>query len=198
MWAERLGSYSIASTVAGMSIRLRLKSMMRYSCLWPPPMRRDVSRPYALRPPVLCLGSVRPRWGRSFERPTCLLSEVNRCAGREGPKCLMGMAWVSGGSALDELDLVAGLQGHDRLLVVGGRARLALAAALVLAAVVLGVDPPHRDLEGRLDGLGDGVLVRALKTSKVYWPSSADCLLAFSVRSMPLRMWSAFISSSLR
>src|ERR1017187_3379125 len=150
MCAERLGSYSIASTVAGMSRMLRLKSMTRYSCLWPL---------------VLCLGSVSGRWGRFFERPTGLFSEVNRWEGVSGRKDLMGMGLVTcfpGGSS-EELDLVAVLEGHDRLLVVGGRARLAGAAALVLSAVVLGVHAPDGDLERRLDGLGDGVLVRALE-----------------------------------
>src|ERR1035438_5266717 len=101
MCAERLGSYSIASTVAGMSRMLRLKSMTRYSCLWPPPMRREVSRPYALRPPVLCLGSVSARWGRFFERPTGLFSEVNRWEGRR----------TSAGEKRSDCDPVAGNRG---------------------------------------------------------------------------------------
>src|SRR5271165_3166102 len=63
----------------------------------------------------------------------------------------------------DKLDLVAVLERHDRLLVVGRRAGLACAASLVLAAVVLGVHPSDSDLEGRLDCLGDGVLVRPLE-----------------------------------
>src|ERR1035438_7123288 len=126
-------------------------------------MRREVTRPYTLRPPDLSLRSVRARTGRSFERPTGLLSEVKRWEGVSGRKCLMGMAGVPcSGACSDELDLVAVLERHDRLLVVGRRARLALAAALVLAAVVLGVHTPDRDLEGRLDGLGDGVLVGSL------------------------------------
>src|ERR1022692_877287 len=176
MCAERLGSYSIASTVAGMSRMLRLKSMTRYSCLWPPPMRREVSRPYALRPPVLCLGSVSARWGRFFERPTGLFSEVNRWEGVSGRKDLMGMGLVTcfpGGSS-EELDLVAVLEGHDRVLVVGGRFRLGGAAALVLSAVVLGVHAPDGDLERRLDGLGDGVLVRAVASTA----SAMACLFA--------------------
>src|SRR5580658_2699187 len=126
-------------------------------------MRREVTRPYTLRPPDLFLVSVRARIGRFLERPTGLLSDVKRWDGVRGRKCLMGMAggpcFSSGAS--DELDLVAALQRHDGLLVVGGRARQALAAALVLAAVVLGVHAANGHLEGRLDGLGDGVLVRA-------------------------------------
>src|SRR5580692_9109381 len=117
-------------------------------------MRREVTRPYTLRPPDLFLVSVRARIGRFLERPTGLFSEVKRWDGVSGRKCLMGMA---GGpfavSASDELDLVAGLERHDGLLVVGGRARRALAALLVLAAVVHGVHAADGDLEGRLDGL---------------------------------------------
>src|SRR5277367_6784400 len=122
-------------------------------------MRREVTRPYTLRPPERFFVSVRARTGRFLESPTGLFSEVKRWDGVSGRKCLMGMA----GGCLYELDLVAGLQRHDGLLVVGGRARLAGAALLVLAAVILGVHAPHGHLEGGLYGLGDRVLVRALE-----------------------------------
>src|SRR4051812_43941074 len=51
MYAVRLGSYSIAATLAGMPSRRRLKSTLRYRRLAPPPRWRDVLRPLALRPP---------------------------------------------------------------------------------------------------------------------------------------------------
>src|SRR3954463_11191981 len=51
MYAERLGSYSIAATFAGMSSLRRLKSILRYRRLAPPPRWREVLRPCALRPP---------------------------------------------------------------------------------------------------------------------------------------------------
>src|SRR3954453_22470942 len=51
MYAERLGSYSIAATLAGMSSLRRLKSILRYRRLAPPPRWREVLRPCALRPP---------------------------------------------------------------------------------------------------------------------------------------------------
>ena len=41
MRAERLGSYSIASTFAGTLNLLRLKSIIRYKRLCPPPMIRS-------------------------------------------------------------------------------------------------------------------------------------------------------------
>src|SRR3954454_16410437 len=51
MYADRLGSYSIAATFAGMSSLRRLKSILRYRRLAPPPRWREVLRPCALRPP---------------------------------------------------------------------------------------------------------------------------------------------------
>ena len=51
MCAERFGSYSIAATFAGMPSFVRLKSIFRYLRLAPPPRWREVTRPWALRPP---------------------------------------------------------------------------------------------------------------------------------------------------
>src|SRR5919206_558870 len=51
MYADRLGSYSIAATLAGMPSFRRLKSILRYRRLAPPPRWRAVLRPRALRPP---------------------------------------------------------------------------------------------------------------------------------------------------
>ena len=42
---ERFGSYSMAATLAGTPSLVRLKSMMRYWRLWPPPRWRAVLRP---------------------------------------------------------------------------------------------------------------------------------------------------------
>ena len=63
MRAERFGSYSIVETVAGMSFLSRLKSMMRYRRLCPPPRHHDVSSPRLLRPPDFFSGSVSGRCG---------------------------------------------------------------------------------------------------------------------------------------
>src|ERR1700755_3147332 len=52
MYAERFGSYSIAATFAGTPSLRRLKSILRYSRLAPPPRWRAVLRPRALRPPL--------------------------------------------------------------------------------------------------------------------------------------------------
>src|SRR5579864_600316 len=57
MRAERLGSYSMAATLAGTPILLRLKSITRYACLAPPPRKREEIKPRLLRPPVRCFPS---------------------------------------------------------------------------------------------------------------------------------------------
>src|ERR1700684_976184 len=66
MRAERLGSYSIEATLAGMPNLSRLKSITRYACLWPPEINRDVTCPVLLRPPVFLTGSTRDFSGVSF------------------------------------------------------------------------------------------------------------------------------------
>src|SRR5437763_16623244 len=79
MKAERFGSYSRRSTVAGTSQVRRLKSMKRYFCLWPPAMPREVTWPLLLRPPVLRLPSTSALTGLPFQsadlstriRPRC-------------------------------------------------------------------------------------------------------------------------------
>src|SRR5215213_9908713 len=58
MYDERLGSYSIAATRAGTPSLRRLKSILRYSRLAPPPRWREVLRPCVLRPPDFVRPSV--------------------------------------------------------------------------------------------------------------------------------------------
>src|SRR4051794_26360055 len=55
---DRFGSYSIVETFAGTSYLFRLKSMIRYIRLCPPPRHHDVRCPALLRPPVLRIGSM--------------------------------------------------------------------------------------------------------------------------------------------
>jgi len=64
MRAERLGSYSIDATVAGIPVLSRLKSMMRSLRLCPPPRCHMVVSPELRRPPVRCLGSSSGLCGR--------------------------------------------------------------------------------------------------------------------------------------
>src|SRR5262249_19006704 len=56
MNADLFGSYSMDATVAGISSLSRLKSIILYFCLWPPPRCRQVTWPLLLRPPVFFFG----------------------------------------------------------------------------------------------------------------------------------------------
>src|SRR5436305_13255682 len=58
MYAERLGSYSMCATFAGTPSLRRLKSILRYRRLAPPPRWREVLRPRTLRPPDFLSPSV--------------------------------------------------------------------------------------------------------------------------------------------
>src|SRR5205807_8810350 len=60
---DRFGSYSMVATFAGISRLSRLKSMMRYIRLWPPPRHHDVSVPALLRPPERWSGSTSGLYG---------------------------------------------------------------------------------------------------------------------------------------
>src|SRR5205085_6786789 len=59
MLALRLGSYSMASTLAGTPSLSRRKSILRYCFLWPPPRCHIEISPWLLRPPVRFFGSKR-------------------------------------------------------------------------------------------------------------------------------------------
>jgi hypothetical protein len=63
MRAERFGSYSMVDTVPVMSFLSRLKSITRYTRLWPPPRHHDVTSPRLLRPPDFLSGSVSGLYG---------------------------------------------------------------------------------------------------------------------------------------
>src|SRR3954471_13049168 len=65
MYDDRLGSYSIAATRAGTPSLVRLKSILRYRRLAPPPRWRAVLRPLTLRPPDFLSPSVRDFSGSS-------------------------------------------------------------------------------------------------------------------------------------
>src|SRR3954468_16262474 len=80
MRALRFGSYSIAATLAGTPSLFRLKSTMRYCCLWPPPRWRDVLRPYELRPPVRGLGA-----SNDFSGLSLVISEKSETVWKRRP-----------------------------------------------------------------------------------------------------------------
>ena len=84
MRAERFGSYSIVETFAGMSRLSRLKSMMRYIRLWPPPRHHDVSSPRLLRPPERCSGSTSGLCGSDVVISSNVCTVWNRWPGDVG------------------------------------------------------------------------------------------------------------------
>src|ERR1700756_1440944 len=94
MYAERLGSYSMWATLAGIPSLRRLKSILRYSRLAPPPRWRAVLRPLVLRPPVFLSPSTRDFSGS--ERVTSAKSgyETNRIPGEVGFGLRIGICLV--------------------------------------------------------------------------------------------------------
>src|SRR5437763_12034609 len=93
MYAERLGSYSISATFAGTPSLRRLKSILRYRRLAPPPRWRAVLRPWALRPPDFLRPSVSDFSGE--ERVTSEKSgyETNRRPGDVGFGLRIGIVY---------------------------------------------------------------------------------------------------------
>src|SRR5438132_11497981 len=94
MRADRFGSYSTVVTFAGMSRLSRLKSMMRYIRLWPPPRHHDVRCPTLLRPPVACIGSTRGLCGSSVVISSKVWTVWNREPGDVGLYFLIGMIYA--------------------------------------------------------------------------------------------------------
>src|SRR3954454_20359615 len=88
MNADRLGSYSSRSTVAGTSHVRRLKPMIRYFGLCPPAIPREVTWPLLLRPPVLRLPSVSALTGLPFHSDDLSTRIRPRRAGEVGLYCL--------------------------------------------------------------------------------------------------------------
>src|SRR3954470_19448847 len=138
MRALRFGSYSMAATLAGTPSFVRLKSMMRYCCLWPPPRWRDVLRPYELRPPVLGLGA-----SSDFSGLSLVISEKSETVWKRRP-ALVGLRLRSGMRALllavEQRDALSRGESDDGPLGVGtlperGHATVALALALAVEGV---------------------------------------------------------------
>src|SRR5579884_3997173 len=116
MRAERFGSYSTAVTVPDTPSLLRLKSISRSSRLLPPPRWRVVIRPWLLRPPERMSDTVSDFSGRFFVISSKVYPEAPRRPGDVGLNCLIGTALYSCRlDARKELDLLTGLEGHDRL-----------------------------------------------------------------------------------
>src|SRR5262245_39935604 len=148
MRAERLGSYSIAATFPGTSSFGRLKSMIRYRFLWPPPRKRTVIRPSWFLPPRSCFGSVRDFRGLVSESSSKLCTVKNRRPGDVGLYFLSGIGFSD---SLEELDhLLAFAKGHESLLPIRPAA-LEPAVALQLSPHARGPDRAHLDSEELLD-----------------------------------------------
>src|SRR5713101_2352880 len=154
MRADRPGSYSIPATTAGMPIFSRRKSTSRSIRLAPPPRCRTVIRPYTFRPLPRFLGESRLFSGVFFVISSLVSCVMYRRAGEVGLSVRIPMALGS----LDQLDLVAGRERHDRLLPVRP-ASLVLAHALPLAFVRGRAHGRDLDVEDLLHGLADLDLV---------------------------------------
>src|SRR3990170_1123005 len=152
MRALRFGSYSISETLPGIPNLFRLKSILRYCCLWPPPRWRDVRWPWLLRPPVRFFGSSSDFSGVARVISSNPETERNRVPGVIGRNCLMLI------SALEHGDRVAILERDDRLLPPRGRAAGATASDPV-APHLHGADIRHGDPEQLLERIPDLVLV---------------------------------------
>src|SRR5690242_20095535 len=81
----------MAATVAGIPTLSRLKSTTRYACLAPPPMKREVTRPTLLRPPVRSLRSTSAFSGRSLVMSSRVVTVWNRRVGVTGLYDLIGI-----------------------------------------------------------------------------------------------------------
>src|SRR6476660_4982803 len=124
MKAERFGSYSRRSTVAATSHVRRLKSIVRYFCLWPPAMPREVTWPLLLRPPVLRLPSTSALTGLPFQSDDLSTRIRPRCDEVVGLYFLSAIALASDTGG--DVDGLAVGQGDDSLLDVRTRVGTAL------------------------------------------------------------------------
>src|SRR5689334_25414437 len=91
MRAERFGSYSIDATLAGTSSLFRLKSILRYMILWPPPRWRTVMWPLKLRPACFLRGSSNEVSGGFFVSSSNEEMAAKRRPGDVGLKVFNGM-----------------------------------------------------------------------------------------------------------
>src|SRR6266705_2002452 len=152
MRAERFGSYSMPITSAATPRLRRLKSILRYFCLWPPPMWREVSRPKLLRPPVFFFGSTRLLAGCHFVISSKAGSDLKRSVGVSGRKFFSAI--------LNQVDLLAFLQRDDRLLPICFATKRA-AHPRPFSRIVAGVNIDNLLLEQALNRVFDLDLVRA-------------------------------------
>src|ERR1041385_4426133 len=157
-----LGAYSIVATLPGTPCLSRLKSILRYARRPSPPRWRTVTLPWLLRP--AWLGSFSRRL---FSGSVAVISSKLAVAMKRRPG-LVGLYFLTGISETPEqaFQPLAGLQGDDGLLPVGGAAgHAALAGAPHLAPHADRVDRHHLDalrLVDLFERLGDLRLRRVL------------------------------------
>src|SRR3954469_1576370 len=155
MRAERFGSYSTVATLAGMSFLSRLKSMIRYSRLWPPPRHHDVSSPWLLRPPERCSFSVSGAYGSLVVISSNVSAVLPRTPGDVGLYLRIAISL----RPLQELgQLLAFPERHVRLLRIRAASN-ELALPLELAVGQRGTDGGDFRPEQRLDRALDVDLV---------------------------------------
>src|SRR3954447_16524616 len=161
MYAERFGSYSMAATLAGTPSFERLKSILRYRRLAPPPRWREVLRPRELRPPDFVSPST-----SVFSGSSLVISEKSGYETKRRPALVglglrigMRLALLEAGEALEDRDRVALAHLDDGLLPLA-RASRGPAAALGLGLHRHRAHLDHVDAEELLDGLADLRLVR--------------------------------------
>src|SRR4051812_34953801 len=156
MYEVRLGSYSIAATLAGIPSLRRLKSTLRYRRLAPPPRWREVLRPLALRPPDFLRPSTSVRSGVVFVISAKSGYETKRRPGDVGLGLRTGMRLrlLEAVEALEDRDGLTRGHLHDRLLP-RARAPRGLATPLGLGLDRHRVHADDVDVEERLHGLAD-------------------------------------------
>src|SRR5271154_731966 len=160
MYAERLGSYSIAATRACTPSLRRLKSTRRYARLAPPPRWRAVLRPCALRPPLFFRPSMSVFSGVDFVTSAKSGYETNRIPGLVGLGLRIGISALDRLQALEDRNSLARADLHDGLLP---RARATLGRGAAALGFPLHAQRPHlddMDVEQRLDRLAHVRLVR--------------------------------------
>src|SRR3954468_6259493 len=130
-----------------MSFLSRLKSMIRYSRLWPPPRHHDVSSPWLLRPPERCSFSVSGAYGSLVVISSNVSAVLPRTPGDVGLYLRIAISL----RPLQELgQLLAFPERHVRLLRIRAAAN-EFALPLELAVRQRGTDGGDLRSEQRLD-----------------------------------------------
>src|SRR5258708_2251607 len=148
MRALRFGSYSISETLPGIPNLFRLKSILRYCRLCPPPRWRDVRWPWLLRPPDFLSGSSSDFSGSARVISSKPLTDLKRVA------AVIGRNWRMLISALEHGDRVAVLERDDGLLPAWRRPAGA-ATGDRMAAHLHGADARGCDAEELLERIAD-------------------------------------------